>query len=131
MHDVEAYEVTADQFYQVSNIGGTKAAPVFDLVANIAFNEYDTITTNFYGFYVGDGELFGNDARDIGEILQQRFQPMFNRLALVEVQPGSMSCLNTEVTKVFGNDRVIRTGELKTRKQIVKVIRQMFREQDA
>ncbi len=131
VHDVEAYEVTSEQFYQVSNIGGTRASPVFDLVANIAFNEYDTATTNFYGFYVGDGELFGNDAKEIAEILQHQIHPMFNRLALVEVQPGTMSCLNTEVFRVFGTDQVVRTIELKEKKQIVQVIKQMFQERDA
>ncbi len=131
VHDVEAYEVTPEQFYQVGNIGGTRAAPVFDLVANVAFNDYDPATTNFYGFYVGDGELFGNDAKEITKILQQRLHSMFNRLALVEVQPGSMSCLNSEVAKAFGTDRVIRTTVLKAKQHIVQVIKQMFQEHDA
>jgi len=126
VHDVEAYEVTPEQFYQVSNIGGTRASLVFDLISNIAFNEYDPATTNFYGFYVGDGELFGNDAKEIVEIIKEQLHPMFNRLALVEIQPSRMSCLNAEVSKAFSSDRVIRTCELKGKKEIIKVIKQMF-----
>jgi len=126
VHDVEAYEVTPEQFYQVSNIGGTRASLVFDLVSNIAFNEYDSATTNFYGFYVGDGELFGNDAKEIVEIITEQLHPMFNRLAIVEVQPSRMSCLNAEVSKAFSSDRVIRTCALKGKKDIIKVIKHMF-----
>ncbi len=126
VHDVEAYEVTPEQFYQVSNIGGTRASLVFDLVSTIAFNEYDPASTNFYGFYVGDGELFGNDAKEIVEILQEELRPMFNRLAMVEIKPSKMSCLNTEVAKVFSSDRVVRTCSLKGKEEIVKVIKRMF-----
>ena len=126
VHDAEAYEVSPEQFYQVSNIGGTRASLVFDLVSNIAFNEYDPATTNFYGFYVGDGELFGNDAKEIVEILKEQLHPMFNRMAIVEVQPSRMSCLNTEVTKAFSSDRVIRTCALKGKNEIIKVIKRMF-----
>lgn len=126
VHDVEAYEVTPEQFYQVSNIGGTRASLVFDLVSNIAFNEYDPATTNFYGFYVGDGELFGNDAKEIVEIIKEQLHPMFNRLALVEIQPSRMSCLNSEVSKAFASDRIVRTCALKNKSEIIKTIKQMF-----
>ena len=131
VHDAEAYEVTPEQFYQVSNIGGTQAAPVFELVSNVAFNEYDPATTNFYGVYVGDGELFGNDAKDIVEILQDDLRGIFNRLAVVEIQPSRMSCLNEAVSKAFGSDRVIRTSALKKKGDIVSVIKQIFEERHA
>lgn len=126
VHDVEAYEVTPEQFYQVSNIGGTRASLVFDLVSRIAFNEYDPVSTNYYGFYVGDGELFGNDAKDIVDILRDQMRPVFNRLALVEVKPSNASCLNSEVSKVFNSDRIIRTCSLKSKAETVRVIKRMF-----
>ena len=58
VHDSEAYEVMADQFFNVSNAGGTYASMVFDLVSQVARNEYEINTTNFYAFYFGDGEVF-------------------------------------------------------------------------
>jgi hypothetical protein len=126
VHDAEAYEVSPEQFYQVSNIGGTQAAPAFDLISNIAFNEYDPATTNFYAFYVGDGELFGNDAKDIVKIMQDELQPIFNRFGFIEIQPSRMSCLNETVAKAFGSDKVVRTTALKSKKEIVRVIKQLF-----
>ena len=47
VHDAEAYEVQAEQFYQVGNSGGTHAAPVYQLIHRIATNEYDPSSTNF------------------------------------------------------------------------------------
>jgi len=128
VHDVDAYEVLPEEFYKVSTAGGTKASIVFDLVSQVAFNEYDTSTTNFYGFYFGDGELFADDAKQIVEILSKAMRPLFNRIGIVEVQPSRASHLITQVATRFNRDRVIRMGELKHRKDTVEVIRKLFGE---
>ncbi|MBI5444028.1 MAG: DUF444 family protein, partial [Deltaproteobacteria bacterium] len=91
VHDVEAYEVGAQEFYNVGNAGGTRASIVFDLVSQIAFNEYDVPSTNFYAFYFGDGEVFEDDAQEIVGILNNSMRPMFNRVGVVEVKPSRYS----------------------------------------
>ncbi len=126
VHDAEAYEVQAEQFYNVSNAGGTRASIVFDLVSNVAFNEYDTESTNFYGFYFGDGELFDDDAREITSILEERMRPSFNRIGLVEVKPSRASHLNKLVGETFANDRVIRLCDIREKNQTVEVIKKLF-----
>jgi len=128
VHDAEAYEVTADNFYRVSNAGGTKAAIVFELVSQIAFNEYDVGSTNFYGFYFGDGEVFEDDARKIVGILDKNICPMFNRMGIVEVQPSRFSHLNREVEKQFQNHQIVRLAEIKDKKQMIPVIKTLFGE---
>ncbi len=126
VHDMEAYEVMPDEFYRVSNAGGTRAAIVFDLVSQIAVNEYDTNTTNFYGFYFGDGELFADDAKDIVTIIEYQMRPIFNRVGVVEVQPSRSSHLNSKVGNRFRGDRVVRLGELKHKKDTINVIKTLF-----
>ena len=126
VHDVEAREVMPEDFYRVSNVGGTRAAIVFDLIAQIAVNEYDTSTTNFYGFYFGDGELFADDAKEIVEILENQLRPIFNRIGIVEVQPSRSSHLNTKVGNRFRRDRIVRLGELKHKKDTIDVIKTLF-----
>ena len=126
VHDMEAYEVMAEDFYRVSNAGGTRASIVFDLIAQIATNEYDTATTNFYGFYFGDGELFADDAKDIVGILELQLRPLFNRIGIVEVQPSRSSHLNTKVGNRFRGDRVVRLGEIKHKKDALEVIKALF-----
>ncbi len=131
VHDVEAYEVSSDDFYRVGNAGGTRASPVFELVSQVAFNEYDVPATNFYGFYFGDGELFENDAGEIVEVLNESMRPMFNRVGLVEVKPSRYSYLNREVEKTWPSDRVVRLAEIRERRQTVEVIKTLFGESRA
>ena len=126
VHDMDAYEVMPEDFYRVSNAGGTRAAIVFDLVSQIATNEYDTNTTNFYSFYFGDGELFADDAKDIVAIIENQMRPIFNRIGVVEVQPSRSSHLNTKVGNRFRGDRVVRLGELKHKKDTINVIKTLF-----
>lgn len=126
VHDVDAYEVSPQDFYKVSNAGGTQASVVFDLVSQIAFNEYDVGSTNFYGFYFGDGEIFEEDAKRIVHILGKSLRPSFNRVGIVEVKPSQFSYLKREVKKEFERDRVVRVGELKQQSETINVIKALF-----
>ncbi len=128
VHDMEAYEVNSEDFYKVSNVGGTEAAIAFELVGNIAFNEYDSQSTNFYAFYVGDGELFGSDAKKIVAILNDVLRPVFNRVSIVEVKPSTASSLNRVVAQHFQGDRIVRTSKLKSKLDITRVIKKIFSE---
>jgi len=128
VHDVEAYEVLPEEFYRVSNAGGTRASIAFDLAAQIAMNEYDVQSTNFYGFYFGDGELFSDDARQIVKILDERLWPIFNRFGVVEVQPSRASHLNSQVNARFYRDKKIRIADLQRKQDILDVIKILFGE---
>lgn len=131
VHDVEAHEVSAEDFYKISNAGGTRASVAFDLVSQVAANEYDVGCTNFYGFYFGDGEIFEADAKKIVRLLGNEMRPMFNRVGIVEVQPSEFSYLWREVKKSFKKDRVIRAGRIHKRKETIDVIKELFGEVDA
>ena len=126
VHDMEAYEVLPENFYRVNNVGGTRASIVFDLVSQIAVNEYEPATTNYYAFYFGDGELFSDDAKEIVEILENQMRPFFNRIGIVEVQPSRSSHLNAKVETRFRGDSVVRLGELKHKKDTITVIKNLF-----
>lgn len=127
VHDTEAREVPAEDFYRVGNAGGTRAAMVFDLVAQVAASEYPAQATNFYGFYFGDGELFADDAKQIVEVVETSFLPIFNRLGIVEVQPSRASHLNTKMAQRFGTDRIVKLGQIKHKKDTLNVIKALFK----
>ncbi len=126
VHDAKAYEVQEDEFYRVSNIGGTQAYIAFDLIYQIAFDEYDTSSTNYYAFYFGDGELFDDDTQQITRILKNQIQPLFNRVGIVEVLPSKWSHLNKELKKEFPLDKIIRLSEIKSNSQTIDVIKKLF-----
>ncbi|MBN2440348.1 MAG: DUF444 family protein [Spirochaetales bacterium] len=130
VHDMEAYEVTASDFYNVNNAGGTEAACVFDLINRIAFNEYDIQSTNFYAFYFGDGELFGDDAKKIGEILDEKLKSLCNRIGLVEVKPSSLSQIKRELGERYSHDPVIRICDIHNKNHTMRVIKELFGERN-
>ncbi|MBN1413113.1 MAG: DUF444 family protein [Spirochaetales bacterium] len=131
VHDVEAYEVNPEDFYNINNAGGTIAASVFDLINKIAFNEYVVPATNFYAFYFGDGELFGNDAQDILKIIDTGLRPICNRIGVVEVKPSTESHLKRALNDRFYNDSIIRVCDIQNRDQTVNVIKTLFGESNA
>ena len=128
VHDSKAHEVMPEDFYKVSNAGGTKASIVFDLVSQISYNEYDPESTNFYGFYFGDGELFSNDADDIKEIIANSMYTNFNRIGIVEVKPSSMSHLIEKLNERYAGDNKVRMSRLSANKEIIDVIKKLFGE---
>jgi len=128
VHDVEAYEVNQEDFYNVNNAGGTEASSVFDLIHRISFNEYDVQTTNMYAFYFGDGELFGDDARKIGYIIDNNLRQIYSRIGLVEVKPSSLSQIKRELGEKYTEDEIVRICEIQEKSNTIPVIKDLFGE---
>ncbi len=126
VHDSEAHEVMPEQFYNINNAGGTYASVVFDLVSQVARNEYDISSTNFYGFYFGDGEVFQEDADEISSLLDKEMAPIFNRVGVVEVKPSGISQLNERLELRFEEDPVVRLTSMSDSSDIKHVIRDLF-----
>jgi uncharacterized protein len=126
VHDVKAYEVQESEFYQVGNIGGTRAAIVFELIYQVAFGEYDTGSTNFYAFYFGDGEIFGSDGQEIAAILKESICPVFNRVGVVEVFPSQWSKLIMELERDFAKDRIVRLSRFRAATDTIQTIKNLF-----
>ncbi len=127
VHDSEAYEVMEDQFFNVSNAGGTRASAVFDLVSQVARNEYEINTTNFFAFYFGDGEVFHDDAEEIMDLIELSMLPFFSRIGVTEVKPSGMSQLVSILEERFEHDSIVRLTQLKDSSKVKKVICDLFR----
>jgi len=130
VHDSEAHEVTQEQFYTVTNAGGTYAAPAFELCNTVARNEYDIAGTNFYLFYFGDGEVFGEDAEEIGEIIEQSGLELYSRIGITEVMPsprGWGSCLADKLSHLEkDHSTVVRISKLYEKKKVFVTIKRLF-----
>ena len=127
VHEAKSYEVGESQFYNVSNAGGTMAAPAFRQVCEIATTEYDPNTTNIYVFYFGDGELFGDDANDIAELLIENAK-YFSRIGIVEVLP-QFSCLYDTINEKVscGKGSIVAIAKHKESKDIIDTIKILFK----
>lgn len=124
VHDWEAYEVDATEFFKTDVAGGTRASVVFNLVNEIARNEYPVSTTNYYAFYFGDGELFGSDGDDIYDILKGKMDDVFNRIGVVEIMPSQFSTLLSRLSKEKWDN--IKTAKVKDKTELVKTIKILF-----
>ena len=126
VHDSEAYEVMEEQFFNVNNAGGTYASMVFDLVSQVARNEYEINTTNFYAFYFGDGEVFHDDAEEILNLIEHEMLPFFNRVGVTEVKPSGMSQLINILEERFHDDNIVRLASMSDSTDIKNVICDIF-----
>lgn len=126
VHDVEAHEVLPEDFYRVETSGGTMASSVFELVHQVATNEYDPQSTNYYAFYFGDGEIFEDDAARILEVIQNQLRPLFNRIGVVEVKPSRFSQLKRRIGERYDRDVVVKLGELNQKSATIEVIKALF-----
>jgi len=126
VHEWDSYEVAADEFFNVSTNGGTKAFPVFDQINNVALNEYNPATTNYYLFYFGDGEVFGNDAVDVLRIIRGKMISTFNRIGIVEVIPSSYSGLIKTISSSIGDNEKLKLTSINKPERIIQVIKKLF-----
>ena len=125
VHDAEAYEVPENDFYKVDNIGGTMAAPAFELIDNISTSEYNPDTTNMYMFYFGDGELFSSDTDKIEKILWNMSKNM-NRIAITEILPSPSSRMIREL-EGYTPEQIKLVKAKKGKGDIIKNIKKMFK----
>lgn len=125
VHDWDAYEVSRDEFFKCDVAGGTRASVAFDLVNTVAREEYSPDVTNYYAFYFGDGELFGNDADDIFKIISEDMESIFNRIGIIEIIPSSFSSLLKALRK--NSFKRVKTAKIKDRKEMVDTIKTIFR----
>jgi len=131
VHDSQAHEVTQEQFYTVSNAGGTEAAGAFELCNTIALNEYNPSNTNFYLFYFGDGEVFESDADSIRDIIEDDGLRLYSRIGITEVMPSRGmswgSCLADTIMPVEkANPSIVRVSKLYKKEKIFVTIKRLF-----
>ena len=72
--------------------------------------------------------MFADDATEIVKILAEHLRPIFNRIGVIEVQPGRLSLLNRQIATQFYRDSIIRLGELNDKLETIEVIKTLFAE---
>jgi len=127
VHDCKAYEISEDQFFNVSNAGGTEILPIFQLVDKVARDEYDIKGTNMYFFYFTDGEIFGADGDNTREFIQREMVQYFNRIGIVEILPSSYSKFFTMLSKYFSSDKSkVKLSKMEQDVKFIKNIKDLF-----
>ena len=123
-HDWDAHEVDASEFFRIDATGGTRASVAFELANDIAKQEYPVNMTNYYCFYFGDGEIFGEDGKEIKNIIKD-MDVFFNRIGIVEIMPSGFSSLISALeNNSFQNTKL---SKLNFSNEIINTIRKLFK----
>ena len=131
VHDVEAFEVDSEKFYNYTSGGGTKISSVFQLTSDIIDNSYPLDEWNIYCFYLSDGENWRDDNKVCVDIMT-RMQHVCNLIGVTEVKAirdWAEFVLNIEDAIDSGklNDDTVVTGTVNTHRDILKVLKDFLK----
>ena len=127
VHDVEAFEVDSEKFYNYTSGGGTKISSVFELASNTISNGYPVDEWNIYMFYLSDGENWGNDNQICINYIKE-LQRLCNVIGVTEVKgqaDWAEFVLRVDEAideRGLDDDRVV-TGTINTHKDILTVLK--------
>jgi len=86
-HDIEAYEVTEDQFFSRGSSGGTMVSSALTMVEDIVAKRFHPNSWNIYMFQCSDGDNWpGDNSRVLGAL--GRLQTLCQFIGYCEVEPG-------------------------------------------
>jgi len=86
-HDARAYRITDEKdFYRIEVDGGTMFVPAYELVWEIAQNEFPASVWNRYMFHATDGYMFDSDT-DVTNWWARLVRGDFNYCGYLEIDP--------------------------------------------
>lgn len=71
-HTDEPEEMNEEDFFTTRKSGGTVVSPAFELAHNIIKSRYDSVQTNIYLSYAGDGDNWDSDNPAVIEQLEEK-----------------------------------------------------------
>lgn len=98
VHDTDAKFVSENDFFLLSEGGGTKCSSVFELIS-VDSSKYNISESNFYLFYFSDGENFEEDNIRLYRFIE-KLSDYFNLIAYGEVKSTSGSLLYSDASLI-------------------------------
>ncbi len=131
-HTNEAWEITEEQFFQVTASGGTIASSAFRLALDIFAQRHPTRRYNHYLFYASDGENFGDD-QNVAEGLLCKLGEFVNFMGFVETPQNPHESGLSETGRLFrsleSRNYPVDTYTMHDRGDIAKAVRRFFQRQ--
>ena len=126
-HDVEAFEVDSEKFYNYTSGGGTKISSAFELANNIIDNSYPVDEWNVYTFYMSDGENWGNDNNICLDLIKM-MQRVANVIGIAEVKANTqwaefVITVEEAVDNGVLDKNVVVTGAIESHRDILSTIK--------
>lgn len=109
VHDAEAKEVNAHDFYHLRESGGTRISSAYKLCQKIIAQDYDPQDWNLYAFHFSDGENFGgSDDQICKELLLTALLHQVNLFGYGQV-PGGYGRMFIDTLADIGDEKLIAT----------------------
>jgi hypothetical protein len=125
VHDTEANEVDREQFFSISEAGGTKISPAYELCYKIIQEDHPFNGWNSYIFHFTDGDNWGSDNDISSSILKDKIIPNSNMFSYGQVSSGSGDFMKV-LEKDFRSEEKVTLSDIKTRDDILPSIRKFL-----
>lgn len=125
VHDADAREVTREEFFTISEAGGTVISSAYKLCAQIMEEEYPFSDFNVYTYHFTDGDSWSSDNDFAISLLKDKIVPNSNLFSYGQVvnEPGDY--MNLLEHHFRYNDKVI-LSEIKDRNDILPSIKKFL-----
>lgn len=128
IHDMQASEVTRDEFFSISTSGGTLISPAYELCYKLIEQEYPFSTWNNFIWHMSDGDNWsGVDSEKCVALLKNNILPNCNRFCYGQIKSDMGSGDLMEVlVRSFTEEDNIRMAQINDRSEILKSIKTYF-----
>ena len=128
IHDTEAREVTREQFFNVSIMGGTAISSAYKYCAELMEKEYPFSAWNVYPFHFSDGDNWDEmDSISSSNILRERILPNCNMFSYGQVEsPNGSGLFIKHLMSEFSSKDNINLSQIENRDQILASIKTFF-----
>lgn len=109
VHDAEAKEVNAHDFYHLRESGGTRISSAYKLCQKIIAQDYNPEDWNLYAFHFSDGENFGgSDDQLCKEVLREHLLQQVNLFGYGQV-PGGYGRMFIDTLSDIEDEKLVAT----------------------
>jgi uncharacterized sporulation protein YeaH/YhbH (DUF444 family) len=123
VHDSESKEVTQEEFFTISEAGGTQISSVYKQCAEIMEKDYPFGEWNVYPIHFSDGDNGGStDTNEAIATLKNRIIPNSNSFSFGQIS-GYRSGFIESLDAAFGNEVKVNRSLMKDRSEIITCIK--------
>jgi uncharacterized sporulation protein YeaH/YhbH (DUF444 family) len=125
IHDSVAREVDREQFFTISESGGTSISAAYKLCAEIMHKDHPFSDWNVYPFHFSDGDNWGSDNETSVILLESEIIPNSNVFSYGQVSSGSGEFMGI-LELAFPNEEKVTLSSINNRRDIMPSIKKFL-----
>lgn len=126
VHDTEAKEVNKDEFFTISEAGGTKISSSLELCIKMIKEEHPFNDWNVYPFYFGDSDNLYNDNDKCLQLIEKDILLNSNMFSYGHINTSYGDGFYEDLNKSLGSKDNLALGEIKDSEDIIPAIKKFL-----